>query len=114
MNEQELNATLKQMNDEERNALVASVKKRLPFVYTTRGNIMKHGAIRVSGKNAPRIMSQVSRLERELYNTLIFIMPDYEVELSKELTKDLRESGLIAEILLAGYRLIDLSDVSGG
>lgn len=102
MNEQELNATLEQMDQEENNK--THVKHELPFLYTARGNLIKPrgGAVRVSGKNAAKLLTLVGNL-REHQNGYVIYMDGYYVTISIGLADRIRKADLLAEIILTGY-----------
>jgi len=80
------------------------VKHDLPFLYTARGNLIKPrgGAVRVSGKNAAKLLTLVGNL-REHTDGYVIYMDGYYVTISIALADRIRKADILAEIILTGY-----------
>jgi len=106
MDEKEWNETLGQSQMVERQMAINDIKYRLPMLYTARGNLIAPdgGKVRVSGKNAAKIMTAVSLISVSGKN-ITLMNEDWTCTFSTKMSTALREYGLVAEIMLAGYTL---------
>lgn len=86
-------------------ANTGNVRDKLPMLFTTRGKLIKNpNKKRVSGLNAASLMNDIDAV-RHSENNIVLQMEDYKLTMYAILSQQLRDSGLIAEIMLGGYTL---------
>lgn len=83
----------------------ASLKRSLPMFFTPRGNVVKRGTFRVSSKNFRYINSTIDTVNKAWGVSIVAVTPDWEIRLSPTMSDGLRSNGLVAALILAGWKL---------